>query len=278
MNPPRTTVEQLLERYDGFLLDAYGVLVDGSGPLPGAASFLQTLIDGGRSFVVLSNDASRLPETAASRYRGFGLPIDPDHMVTSGSLLPAHFEQAGLQGRRCIVLGPEDSLRMVRSAGGEPTEASDDAASVIVVCDDAGYPFLPAIEATISSALRRLDRGEPVHLVLPNPDLTYPKAPGEVGLTSGSVAMVIEAALRVRFGDDAPRFTALGKPHGPIFAAGCERLGTDPVRVVMLGDQLGTDIAGASAFGLDSVLVGTGLGMMRPGDAVPTYTLPSLSS
>jgi HAD superfamily hydrolase (TIGR01459 family) len=271
-----TTIDALLQRYDGFLVDAYGVLVDSSGPLPGAAAFLNRLQAEHKPFVVLSNDASRLPETAARRYRGFGLPIDPDHMLTSGSLLAPYFEQQDLTGSHCIVLGPADSRTMVERAGGVVVDFDDDRASVFIACDDAGYDFLPAIESTISTALRRLDRGEPVQLLLPNPDLTYPKSKGEVGLTSGSVAMLIEAALRVRYGDETPTFIALGKPNPPIFEAGCHRLGLDRNRVVMLGDQLGTDIQGATGFGVDSVLVGTGLGRIQPGHTEPTWTLPHL--
>ncbi len=48
----------------------------------------------------------------------------------------------------------------------------------------------------------------------------------------------------------------------------------------MIGDQLGTDILGASRFGLDSLLIGSGL---APGGPVaswsvrPTWYLPSLA-
>lgn len=259
--PPCATVEALCERYHAFLLDAYGVLVDGSNSLPGAASFLHRLIDAGRPFIVLSNDASRLPATASARYRGFGLPVTPDHILTSGSLVGPYLQREGLAERPCIVLGPPETSTFVTDVGGTVVAPDDTAAEVLIVCDDGGYPFLPTIEDALSTAIHRLDRDLPIALLLPNPDRVYPKSPGKIGLTAGSVALVIESALRQRFGDYAPSFVRLGKPHSPIFEAALQRLGTaiDRSGVVMFGDQLQTDVAGANASGIDSVLVGTGV-------------------
>jgi ribonucleotide monophosphatase NagD (HAD superfamily) len=52
--------------------------------------------------------------------------------------------------------------------------------------------------------------------------------------------------------------------------------------MVMLGDQLDTDIRGANDFGLDSVLVTTGVGASTmpslPGHPRPTYRLRSLAA
>ena len=66
--PAPITVDALVARYDAFLLDAYGVLVSGSGVLPGAAAFLQRLRAAGKPFLVVSNDASRSPATAQARF------------------------------------------------------------------------------------------------------------------------------------------------------------------------------------------------------------------
>lgn len=70
---PEITTEALIERYDVLLFDAYGVLVHGAGALPGAVALIQRLNRIGHPYYLLANDASRLPETAAKRYRGFGL-------------------------------------------------------------------------------------------------------------------------------------------------------------------------------------------------------------
>ena len=53
------TARALCERYDGFLLDAYGVLVTSTGAIDGANDFLSALRDAGKPFVILTNDASK---------------------------------------------------------------------------------------------------------------------------------------------------------------------------------------------------------------------------
>ncbi len=280
MSVPATTVDDLLERYDVFFLDAYGVLVSARGALPGAAGFLRRLAAAGKEALVVSNDASRSPATSAARYRGFGLPVDADRILTSGLLLRDHFAAEGLAGARCIVLGTEDSDAYVREAGGVVVPVDDDGAEVVVVADDDGYPFLDAVNEVITVLLRRLGRGQRTRLVLPNPDLVFPRGDDAFGITAGAIAATIEAALAVRDRAGSHRFVPLGKPHRPMFEAAVRRFpAVDRRRMVMLGDQLGTDILGAQRFGLDSVLVESGvhrLADLADGEVRPTFTLPEV--
>jgi HAD superfamily hydrolase (TIGR01450 family) len=274
---PETTVAQLLARYDAFLLDAYGVLVTASGALPGAAEFLTGLAAAGKAHFVLTNDASKLPSTGAARYRGFGLPLTEERLITSGTLLAGYFAAHRLAGARCAVIGPPDSARYVEQVGGEIVPANAPF-EVLVVADESGFDFLEVVDAALSSAIRRLDRGEPLHLVLPNPDLIFPRGPDHFGIAAGSVAMLFEAALDLRYPDRPPlRFAQLGKPHAPIYQEGLRRCGTR--NAVMIGDTLNTDIRGANACGIDSVLLHTGV--TRPqvstADGVrPTWLMRSL--
>jgi HAD superfamily hydrolase (TIGR01450 family) len=277
-----TTFDELLDRYDFFLLDAYGVLVTERGPLPGAREALERIRAAGRRWLILSNDASRLPETSVRRYRAFRLPVEREDLITSGDLIGDHLRRAGLVGKPAAVLGPEDSRRLVAAAGAVLVEPGDPAAEALIVADDDGYDFRTGIEAAMNAAAHRFERGEPLHLLLPNPDVVYPRGGPELGFTAGAVALLIEAGLRVRFGARAPRFQGLGKPHAPLFAAAMARLGEPPKeRVAMVGDQLPTDVRGARDYGLDSVLVGTGLTPLEEAGADPalrpTWTLAAFS-
>lgn len=286
MTIPTIDPEGLLERYDAFMLDAYGVLVDHATALPGAAGFIARLRAAGRPLCVVSNDASRLPHTAAARFDRLGLAIAEHEIVMSGETLLRHFEHRGLKGARTLVLGPDDSIAWVERAGGRTVAWDDPHAdpAVIVVADDDGYPFLQGIEAAIAHAIARLDAGRSLELVLPNPDLVYPAGPRALGLTAGSVALLVERALGVRYPDAPPRFVALGKPHRAIFDVALRRLGLSTAdRVVMVGDQLETDIRGAAAIGIDSVLVRSGVvGGAAIGDGahsrpLPTFVMDGLS-
>ena len=273
--PPEITVDQLIERYAVLLLDAYGVLVNSDGALPGAVELIRLLNRRVKPYFIVTNDASKLPTTAARRYQRFGLAIDEARMITSGQLLADHFAREGLAGARCVVLGPADSVTYVEQAGGRPVSPATEF-DVLVVADESGFPFLETVDAVLSALYHAFDAGRRVHLVCPNPDLVYPSARG-FGIASGSVAAVLEAALALRFPRRGLGFTRLGKPHAAIFEAACRRSGTRDM--VMIGDQLETDIRGARAFGLDAALVMTGVSeeIAGVGDAVrPTYLLPSL--
>jgi HAD superfamily hydrolase (TIGR01450 family) len=275
---PEITIEEIIARYPVLLLDAYGVLVNSSGALPGAAGLIDVLNQTRKPYYLLTNDASKLPQTAASRFQNYGMAINPDRIITSGGLLKNYFDKHGLRNVRCAVLGPPDSKQYVADAGGTVV-SPESGFDAVVIGDEEGYPFVETMDTVLTELFHKMERREVFHLVLPNPDLIYPKANQGVGMTSGSVALIIEAALQLRFpGRSDLVFDRLGKPHAEIFREALRLSGTD--NMVMIGDQLETDIRGANAFGLDSVLVGTGITDPNfagiPDGQQPTYYMQSI--
>ncbi len=286
MPPTAARFAALLPRYDGFLFDAYGVLVDQAGARPGAAAAVAAVRAAGRPLAVVTNDTSRLPATAAARFAGVGIDVAADEIVTPGLLLPGLVAARGLAGATAVVLGNRDACAYAVAAGltvidgdrlvrdGLATPATIDA---LVVCDDGGFDFLPGMNAALTACVRALDAGRPLTLVTTNPDLIYPRGGGALGFTAGSMALMLETALARRY-PAPPRFVALGKPAPALFALGQARLG-GAARVVMIGDSLETDIAGARAAGLDAALV-AGVSVWHdgavPDDRAPHWLLPDL--
>lgn len=269
------SLQELISRFDTLLFDAYGVLIHSSGALPGASELITHLNRIDKPYLILTNDASRLATTASARYQRYGLPIPPERILSAGSLLAEYFQHHRLQGKPCRVLGPADSQQLVIDAGGQIVDATTEF-EVLVVADEMGYPLLDTIDTTLSSLCHRLDRGQPIHLVLPNPDLIYPKARG-FGITAGSIAMILEAALQLRYpGRDDLRFIRLGKPHAAIFQAAKAR---NPGALVMIGDQPETDIRGAQACGIATVLVRSGIAVdAGPAAPQPDYVIDSVAA
>jgi HAD superfamily hydrolase (TIGR01450 family) len=277
--PELTTMAALLDRHAGVLLDAYGVLIDASGPLPGARELIATLGARGYPFAIVTNDASRSQQTYARRFAGLGMTVPSERFVTSGSLLPGYFRANGLAGARTCVLGPADSIQFVVDGGGVPVplERGIDI-DAIAVCDDDGYPLVEGLEIAQSAAIRAMEAGRRPALVLPNPDLVYPKGGGELGITAGAIALVIEAVLARRFPGAELRFVHLGKPEPHLFHEAARVLGLSIDQLVMVGDQLETDIAGARAAGIDAALVAGVSRWEHAGDgAVPRYRLDGLT-
>lgn len=275
MTPPTyTSVPELVARYDGLLLDAYGVLVSSSGALPGAKAFLEALHRDSHPYLIVSNDASRTLPELGEFYGGAGLDIPQDRILTSGMLLAPYLRAHSLLGGRALVLGTEGSRRLVRDAGATLVEPGADF-ELLVVADESGYPFLETLDETVTKLFELVEAGRPPALLLPNPDMLYPRGVDSFGFAAGSVALLLEKALARRFPDRELCFTRLGKPAGPLFEEAKRRL--DGKRLVMIGDQLETDVRGANAAGIDAVLIETGVDTYTGrGEVTPRWLLASL--
>lgn len=251
-----TTAEELCQEYDGFLLDAYGVLVDSDGILPGADAFLQRLRDLGKPFRVISNDASTTPEAKVETWQRRGLRVEAELLLTPWHVLASPDTPVSLEGLGCFLIGTPLSRMMLWSAGGELVDKAD-RLDALVIADELDHHVLHRCDEGLSLVVESLKAGREPRLILVNPDLIYPSARG-FGFTCGSLALMFEASLERLFGRPFS-FTAIGKPQPYLFELGLSELGCRPERVVMIGDQLETDIAGALSAGIQPALIGTGL-------------------
>ena len=148
-----------------------------------------------------------------------------------------------------------------------------------MIGDQSGFPFLEAADTVLSALFRKIDARESVSLILPNPDLIYPEGDG-FGFASGSVALIFESALALRYPVRPDlRFTRLGKPHPAIYREAYSRSAT--MDMVMIGDQIETDIKGANDFGIASALISTGVSgydvSQLPESERPDYLIESLA-
>ena len=284
--PPIVSVDFLFDHYDAIAFDSYGVLVDGIDPLPGAIEFTARLTAAGKPWVLATNDASRLTAGRLEVMQGQGFGIEEVQVISAGSLLRRFFEERGVNGTQCIATGRGDAVEFVRLAGCEPVGLTpdDDESTSLAIAGITGYDWFEATRDMLSLIIRRMDAGDPLHLVVPNPDVLYPDGVNRFSIGPGGLAEMIETAVSRRFGDDdAVKFAKLGKPYAPMFDAIKERL-NGYRRVAFVGDQLHTDIAGANGAGLDSVLIGTGITRWNdandlkdvPPSMMPTLLLPSM--
>ena len=102
----------LAARYDGFILDLWGVIHDGVTPYPGAVDCLRHLKALGKPAILLSN-APRRAHVAAEAMRGMGIGAELyTGIVTSGEvthtlLRDRDTPEFAALGRRLYHLGPE---------------------------------------------------------------------------------------------------------------------------------------------------------------------------
>lgn len=259
---PSITAEQIISRYDVILLDAFGVLVDAQGSLPGAAEFIGRLHELDKDYWVISNGCYCSPEESRLSYLAKGVPIKQQSVITAatimGDILAAHThpKRIKLLGARFIKNYLEQRASVIW--------VEDQSFDTVIIGDQEDLDFPRDIDVLITQITHKVKKAEEFDIYLPNPDIVYPQKPHHFGLTSGSLGLLVEHALKVLLGKErAPHITALGKPHAAIFQRAFQEIALrhdlKSCRMVMIGDQLQTDIRGGRAHQLDTVLMETGV-------------------
>ena len=280
-----TTIRELTERYETLLFDSYGVLVNESTGLPGARDLIEWLEATGKSYFIVTNDASRSIPSRAEKFVQQGVPVPEHRIINSGCLIPGYLSEHGFTGRPAVVFGSPDAVRYVVDGGVELTPFDRmSEAELFVLADIDGFDWQSSMNLLISALNYRVENGLPVHLLLPNPDLIYPSGEPAYSFAGAALAGMVESALDRLFGArEDLRFVRLGKPHAPIFEEAARR--ADGGSMALIGDQIETDIAGANAFGIDSAVVTTGINRLHtveelsalPDTVRPAYLLKSIS-
>lgn len=270
-----SSLPDILARYDGFLIDLWGVIHDGTALYPGVMATLEHLQQAGKPIVFLSN-APRVSAKAISNLErlGIGRGLYRD-VVTSGQVAHDWLRDATPFGKRYYYLGPgkDEDIIADLSHYQQTPEASE---ADFVLCTGYEYDFQPH-EEVIPTLQRLLDAQLP--MLCTNPDLIVVKQDGTQQLCAGECA-----GEYARMGGNV---TYIGKPHAHVYATGRALLGAG--NILCIGDNPLTDILGANRAGLDSLLITGGIlaneegGQPGHGDAlamcaavvaVPTHVLP----
>ena len=221
-------------RIKAVLLDIGGVLLDGETLLPGAAEALDRLRAAGLPFLLLTNTTRTARADLLARLAAAGLVVAPEQLLTPAGLAR---DWLAREGRRPMLL-IHPGLR-ADFAGVE--QGDPDA----VVVGDAGDGFS---YAALNAAFRLLMTGAPLVSLSGS---RYFREGGELFLDAGPFVRLLEEAA----GCEALQ---LGKPGAAFFCHAVERLGVPAGAVLMVGDDVESDVRGAVAAGLQGVLVQTG--------------------
>ena len=250
--------------YDGLICDLDGVVYRGADAVPGAVETLNGLVADGAGLVFATNNASRPPEDVATHLRELGVAGVDWSVVTSSQSAAAHLAEVLSPGARVLAVGGPGVALALQEAGLAPVRVADlDGTDVEAVVQGLGVDVTWRELAEVGYLVQR-----GAIWVATNLDLFLPTGPGPAPGNGALVAAVQATTTR------APHVT--GKPGPALFDLGRERLGTDPARTLVCGDRLDTDIAGARAAGLDSLLVLSGAADLRdlafaPPAERPTY-------
>lgn len=231
----------------GVLFDMDGVIYVGTRALAGVRETLDYLQATGRSFLFVTNNASKTPEQFVERLAEMDISVQPQQVLGSAEAtarwLAAQVAESGWPAGPVIVMG-QDGLKVALQNQGF-TLTTDPQAAVYAV---AGINFQLTYEdlARVSLAIRGGAR-----FIGTNSDVTYPS---ERGLLpgAGSILAMLEAA-------SGQKPLVIGKPNRGMYEQALSRLGLSAGQTLMVGDRYDTDISGAIPLGLWTAGVLTGV-------------------
>jgi len=273
--------KSIVKNYKAVFFDAFGVLKNHQGLIPGIANTFDYLDKKGIKYYLLTNDSSRSPEMLAKWYQDRGIwQVTSDKILSSGMLAMEFFKAKITNGNAVAYLGTENSAHYIETAGLTTIPVKDIDLNNIkhiesfAFLDDEGFSWNDDINKAIN-LLRRKN----MNVVVANTDINYPVSQTDISVAVGSLADMVEKII-------GKMFIRFGKPDAQMFLLAYERalLDIDVKRneILMVGDTLYTDIIGGNKFGLDTALVLSGNTMpemaqirISSSGIIPTYICDS---
>lgn len=247
------SLASIVSKYDGFILDLWGVIHDGTVLYPGVEACLESLRRQDKKIVFLSNAPKRAAKVEA-RLNELGIgPELYDHVVSSGEVAFRFLAMPEVTGgtppiqQAYFYLGPEYDADLLDGLAYRRVEDMAEAGFILAV--DAQYhgQQMHELEPLLLEA-----RCHNLPMVCVNPDFAIVTQRGEHIWCAGAVAHYYEG-----MGGEVSYF---GKPYPAVYETALALL--DSIKrdaILAVGDNIDTDIRGGNNAGIASALVTGGL-------------------
>jgi HAD superfamily hydrolase (TIGR01458 family) len=224
----------------GILLDVDGVLHVSGVPIAGAPEAVAQLRQNGHRLRFVTNNTTHSRRRLTDQIRGFGIELEDRELQTTANAA-AH----ALEGKRVLALTMPDIVEDL-----EGIELVGEGADAVLLggADETYETNQVYSYMNLARAFAELQAGAELYCLHKN--RWWQTARGPL-LDAGAFVAGLEYAAETEA-------TVLGKPSAAYFKAALDALDSDPELTWMVGDDIETDIAGASAAGLRTVLVRTG--------------------
>jgi len=222
--------------FDLFLIDLDGTVYRGTELIPGADHFIAELRRRRHKYLFLTNNSTRTPTKVAQQLKAFGLPCTAREVFTSARATAQCVAETSVY---CI--GESGLTSELKKQG--CILRSENVENVVVGLDrKISYSKI----ATASRLIR-----EGAKFVATNPDKMLET---ESGIMPGNGSIL--AAITAASGQEP---VVIGKPNKHIILTALQHLKTGLDKVVIVGDNIETDIAAANNAGIRSILLLTGI-------------------
>lgn len=256
-----------MKDYDGFIIDLDGTIYVGAQPIPGAAEAIVSLLSSGKRVVFTTNNPVKTPRAHALTLRRMGIPVQPDDVVNTLSVLSGFLERQS-PGATIYVIGEKALCRHLSRRGFRvvTSPGPGQAVEYVVVSYDRQFNI-----RKLEWALWFARQG--AKFVGTNRDATKPAYGGETPDTGGIVA-----AVETVIGRELD--LVVGKPSLLMLESTQRRMGLPLERCLIVGDRMETDIAMGWQHGVPTALVLTGvtdLDRLRRSPVKPDHVLDSVA-
>lgn len=243
----------------GFIFDIDGTLTHEGSAIPGAVQVIQTLREQALTLRFATNGTGKTPAEIADHLTAQGFDVAASEILTSVTacqhLLATEFQH---QSGRYLLPG------RTRKQFNLPTSTPD--MPNFIVLGDLEDEFNNRL---MNELFQQIRAG--AQLIVFHRNLYFQHA-GETRLDSGAYTLALEQAT----GKPA---IVTGKPSTVFFQQIANTMSLPLEDIVVVGDDLSTDIWGANQSGIDSILVQTGkytAGLRHP-QATPTDVMQSIA-
>ena len=227
----------------GILFDLDGVLYNSETPINGAAEVVGWVQENGIPYLFVTNTTSRGRAALIEKLNGFGIHADSSQILTPCNAASEWIKSRN-DGKTALFVAPAAHIEFEQVNC--LAEEAESGARYIVIGDLGDAWNFHALNRAF-----RLLHSNPKALLIALGMTRFWHAHDGIRL---DVAPFV-AALELATGRKA---MVLGKPAESFFRAAMDRLGLQAREIVMIGDDIQTDIAGAQRVGMSAVLLRTG--------------------
>lgn len=213
----------------------------GTQIIPEARAFINALHAHQIPYVFLTNNAMRTPEENAAYMRDMGFEHIEPYMFYNSAMAAAAYACRLNLGRRAFMIGRQGLQQALEQAGFTLSEENPDFVFVGLDKEQDYTSYSKAVGLLLNGA----------RLIGTNMDRVLVKPQG-LELGNGSIVAMFEYCS----GQTSPR---IGKPSPVILDLCLEHYGLQKKDVVLVGDNLETDIALGYNSGVETIFVQTGV-------------------
>jgi HAD superfamily hydrolase (TIGR01459 family) len=242
---------ELMDSYDGFIMDQWGVLHNGIQPYEGVLDSLNHLKARKKQVVILSNSAKRSDDNV-ERLKKLGIkPGMYKTVVTAGEVT-----WQGLKdqkdppfkniGKKCFLISRPDDKSLLKGLDIELVTDITEAQFILINSFDADAMKIEDLEPLFRKATAKR-----IPMICANPDLVT---------LYGHERAVGPGAVANRYHELGGAVHHIGKPHKTIFRYSLGLFdGLIPSRILVIGDSIQHDIIGGAAVDLDTAFITAGI-------------------